>query len=413
MTPAVEKRREFLINLVYFAVFVVAFYLFMKYAFGIVYPIIVAFVLAMVLQRPVNFISRKTKLKKGFAGTVLSLLLFIVIFALIALVGAKIVVEVKDFVASLIAKFDNLEAAINKVGDWIGELSLIKKLPEGIRGTILDTVNNITKRITEYNASSAADSASKSGGFDFSILSTPLSGVWGAAKQIPSVIVGILITIITTCFMTADYERVRNFIMNQFPEERRRKLSMAKRITFKSVGKILKAYALIVLITTSELAIGLYILTLLKLYTGEYVIIISIIIALIDIVPVLGTGTVLIPWALYSLVTGRVGFGIGLLVMYVIILVIRQIIEPKLVAGQVDVSPVLTISAMYIGTKCFGVLGIFILPLVCIVIKLLNDEGIIHLFKPGKKNDQLPEQTEQTAEDVQVSVSESSQSDNQ
>ena len=82
------------------------------------------------------------------------------------------------------------------------------------------------------------------------------------------------------------------------------------------------------------------------------------------------------------------GFGIGLLVLYAIILVIRQIIEPKLVAGQVDVSPVLTISAMYIGTKCFGVLGIFILPLACIVIKLLNDEGVIHLFKTGneKKN---------------------------
>jgi len=405
MDPAVEKRRDFLINFVYFAFFVAAFYLFMKYAFGVVYPIIIAFVLAMILQRPVNFIAKKTHLKKGFAGTLMSLFLFFVIFALIALLGAKIVIEVKDFVASLMAKFENLESAINKLGDWISELSLIKKLPEGLRGTVLDTVNDFTKRLTEYKSStaSAGDTAAKS--FDFSILSTPLSGVWGAAKQIPSVIVGILITIITTCFMTADYERVRNFIMNQLPEERRRKLSMAKRITFKSVGKILKAYALIVLITTTELAIGLYILTLLKLYSGEYVIIISIIIALIDIVPVLGTGTVLIPWALYSLVTGNIGFGIGLLVMYVVILIIRQIIEPKLVAGQVDVSPVLTISSMYIGTKCFGVLGIFILPLACIVIKLLNDEGIIHLFKTGKKTEP-PEEPDDPDGTVQPAESE-------
>lgn len=389
MDSVVEKRKAFLINFLYFAFFVAAFYLFMKYAFGVVYPIIIAFFMAMILQRPVNFITKKTPLKKGFAGTLLSLAIFAVLIALIGLLGAKIVVEVKDFAASLMARFENIESAVTKIGDWIGNLSLVKKLPEGIKASLLDTVNSVVSKIT---ASSAADSAQigaqASKGFDFSILSTPLSAVWGTAKQIPSIIVGFIITIIATCFMTADYERVRGFIMNQIPAEKREKISKAKRITLTSVAKILKAYALIVLITTTELAIGLYILTLLKLYSGDYVILISIIIALIDIIPVLGTGTVLIPWAVYSLITGNVGFGIGLLVLYVIILIIRQIIEPKLVAGQVDVSPVLTISAMYIGTKCFGVLGIFILPLACIVIKLLNDEGVIHLFKTGneKKN---------------------------
>lgn len=387
MDSVVEKRKAFLINFLYFAFFVAAFYLFMKYAFGVVYPIIIAFFMAMILQRPVNFITKKTPLKKGFAGTLLSLAIFAALIALIALVGVKIGVEVKNFASSLMERFESLESAVTKIGDWIGNLSLVKKLPEGIKASLLDTVNDIVSKITASSAAdSAQTSASASKGFDFSILSTPLSAVWGTAKQIPSIIVGIIITIIATCFMTADYERVRNFIMNQLPADRRRKLSKAKRITLTSVAKILKAYALIVLITTTELAAGLYILTLLKLYSGDYVIIISIIIALIDIIPVLGTGTVLIPWAVYSLITGDIGFGIGLLVLYVIILVIRQIIEPKLVAGQVDVSPVLTISSMYIGTKCFGVLGIFILPLACIVIKLLNDEGVIHLFKTGDEN---------------------------
>lgn len=405
MDPVVEKRKAFLINFLYFAFFVAAFYLFMKYAFGVVYPIIIAFFMAMILQRPVNFITRKTPLKKGFAGTLLSLAIFAVLIALIALVGVKIVVEVKDFAASLVARFDNLESVINKVGDWVGNLSLIKKLPEGIKASLLDTINGIAAKIT---ASSAADSAqagaSASKGFDFSILSTPLSAVWGTAKQIPSAIVGIIITIIATCFMTADYERVRGFIMNQIPAEKREKISKAKRITLTSVAKILKAYALIVLITATELTVGLYILTLLKLYSGDYVILISIIIALIDIIPVLGTGTVLIPWAVYSLITGNVGFGIGLLVLYVIILVIRQIIEPKLVAGQVDVSPVLTISAMYIGTKCFGVLGIFILPLACIIIKLLNDEGVIHLFKTGNEEKNKKTDAEKADESQEAEV---------
>ncbi len=407
MDHVVEKRKAFLINFLYFAFFVAAFYLFMKYAFGVVYPIIIAFIMAMILQRPVNFITRKTPLKKGLAGTLLSLAIFAVLIALIVLLGAKIVVEVKNFTASMMARFENIETAAAKIGDWIGSLSLVKKLPDGIKTSLLETIDDIVSKIT---ASSAADSAqtgtTAAKGFDFSILSTPLSAVWGTAKQIPSIIVGIIITIVATCFMTADYERVRGFIMNQIPAEKREKISKAKRITLTSVAKILKAYALIILITTTELAVGLYILTLLKLYSGDYVIIISIIIALIDIIPVLGTGTVLIPWAVYSLITGNVGFGIGLLVLYAIILIIRQIIEPKLVAGQVDVSPVLTISTMYIGTKCFGVLGIFILPLACIIIKLLNDEGVIHLFKTGhnEKNEKCDDNNAQEIQKAEITA---------
>ena len=93
----------------------------------------------------------------------------------------------------------------------------------------------------------------------------------------------------------------------------------------------------------------------------------SIIIALIDIVPVLGTGTVMIPWSIYSFVTGEIGMGIGVLVIYAIISVIRQIIEPKLVAGQVGISPIITIIAMYVGIKVFGAIGIFILPFIVII----------------------------------------------
>jgi predicted PurR-regulated permease PerM len=152
-------------------------------------------------------------------------------------------------------------------------------------------------------------------------------------------------------------------------------------VAVSTLKKMLKAYSLIVLITTTELCIGFYIMKLLKIFDSDYIIFISIIIAIIDIIPVLGTGTVLIPWALYSLVTGSVPMGVGLLVMYAVILVIRQVIEPKLVAGQVGVSPIVTIIAMYMGTKLFGVLGFFVLPFTVVIVNQLNKEGVIHLYK--------------------------------
>ena len=97
----------------------------------------------------------------------------------------------------------------------------------------------------------------------------------------------------------------------------------------------------------------------------------------------LGTGTVLIPWALYMLITGNVGFAIGLGILYGVVTVLRQVIEPKLVANQVGFPAIISIMAMFIGAKLFGAFGIIILPLTVIILKLMYDEGII-LKKPEK-----------------------------
>ena len=93
----------------------------------------------------------------------------------------------------------------------------------------------------------------------------------------------------------------------------------------------------------------------------------------------------LIPWSAYSFITGNIGLGIGLAVIYVVVFVIRQVIEPKLVAGQLGLSPIVTIAALYFGLKLYGVIGMFVTPVFIIMLKLLNDEGIIHLWKSSEK----------------------------
>ena len=111
------------------------------------------------------------------------------------------------------------------------------------------------------------------------------------------------------------------------------------------------------------MSIALSVLKLIGVYTSEYLFVMAFLIALVDIIPVLGTGTVLIPWAVVSLLTGKVGLGIGLLITYAVVLVIRQILEPKLVSGQIGLPPIVTITSMYVGTKIVGVFGFFIVPL--------------------------------------------------
>jgi predicted PurR-regulated permease PerM len=116
---------------------------------------------------------------------------------------------------------------------------------------------------------------------------------------------------------------------------------------------------------------------LIGVYSGSYIVIIAFVVSIVDIVPVLGTGTVLIPWAVYSLISGRVGMGIGLVILYAVITVLRQVIEPKLVAHQVGLPSIVTIMAMFLGARIFGAFGILLLPLTVIVVKLMLDEGII------------------------------------
>ena len=374
MDEKTGKRFSFLVNLVYAAVFIALFYLFVRWALPLVAPFLIAFVLAALLQKPVNALHQKAKLPRGITGTVLVLLIVGAAGTLIGLAGARAVDPVQSFISFLASKLESIPSLITSVQNEL--LSFAANLPDALAGAVTDAISG-------FSADRLMDSIGEALTTDnlFNALKTPLSGAWSTVRQLPSFLVAVLITIISACFLTKDYGVVRDFIMRQVSEHSRQKISRAKKLVAFSIGKIVKSYLLIILITPCERSIGLFVLKLLGFYNSGYIIGISVIIALIDIVPVLGTGTVLIPWAVISLITDNTGMGIGLIVVYAIISVIRQIIEPKLVAGQFDLPAIVTIASMYIGTKIFGAIGLFLLPLTVIVIKLLADEGIISFLK--------------------------------
>ena len=360
----IEKRRRFIINTVYFAIILGLFYFFMRFAFWTCFPFILAFFIAMALQRPVNWITKKTPLKKGLVSGLAVLLALTAIMAVLALIGVRIVEELRGFISLITAKLDNLPVFLKQTEAWI--LENIHFLPDSIETMAANSIRELFHDLETGAANGRLN-------IDLSILSSPLSGVWNTAKQIPSIFLATLISIIACCFMTADYDRLVNFVKRQLPRERREALSASKQLLFSSMFKMLRAYLLIIL----------GILKLAGLYESSYILAIALLTAIVDILPVLGTGTVLIPWAVYSLCTGRVGFGIGLIVIYVAISVIRQIIEPKLVAGQLGLPPVVTIVGMYIGLQLFGFIGLFLVPLTLIMLKLLNDQNLIHLWNRG------------------------------
>ncbi len=384
----VEKRRKFIINTIYFGIVIALCAFFFKYAMTTLFPIIFAFVIASLLQRPKNFILSKTPLKKGFASTLCVLSLLAAVLFLTALIGVRIAQEIGGFIDYMVLQFRNIDTLVNTLENAI--LNFVSNLPEFLSKTLKENISTLFVEIREWLAGTSdnftQDIAGTLGGsFSLSWITTPISGVISTARQIPSVIIASVISIVAACFITADYDFIKQFVKAQLTEQKAKDVSRAITLLKSSLGKMGKAYLSIIIITFAELSIGFYVLRLLGIFSSNYIAIISLVTAIIDIIPVLGTGTILLPWIAYSLLTGNFAMAIGLGVMYASITVIRQIIEPKFVAGQLGLPPFLTISAMYIGLKIIGVLGMFIAPMIIIMLKLLNDEGIIHLWKPLKE----------------------------
>lgn len=376
----IEKRRSFIINTVFVVIIVGLFYLAIKYALGIVWPFVVAFFLAMLLQRPVNFLSTKTPLKRGISSVIMVLFVLVIVGSILGLVIGRIVIELKGFFDYLLIKMEDAPAFVDQIQAWLSDT--FSFLPKSLHESIMTATENFLNRLMGIEAKASADAIqAESSGIDFSLLSSPLGAVWGTAKQIPMIAVGVLVCVVSCCFMTTDYRTLRDMILSQLSQKRQSAVIRTKQVTFSTLGKMGKAYSIILFVTFMEMLLGLSFLKLIHVYDSGYIFAIAFITAVVDIIPVLGTGTILIPWALWSLFTGDVGLGIGLLVVYAIISVIRQVIEPKLVASQLGLPPFVTIMAMYIGSQLFGFVGLFLLPITIMLLKVLNDEGVIHIFK--------------------------------
>ncbi len=400
----VEKRRATLINFAYYALLAVLYYVFIKYAFDVVWPFVIAFAVSMLLQKPIRFLAKKSRAPKKFVSVVTVLFILCTVLGIVVFVGYKLVLEFKDFGQFVIQKLNDLPRTIASVRDWV--LGIIAFLPDKIENTFAETINSfaadLIKSTSENGIIGLGGGMQLPEGFSVSTLITPLGGLLSTAKRIPFILSGVLIGIIACFFITTDYDNVVAIFKRNVSEKYEKMFVETKRLFGDVIGKMIKSYATIIFITFCEVAVGLNLLSLFNIYKGGYIIVISIITALLDILPVFGTGTVLIPWAIYSFIMGDIPFAIGLVVLYILITVIRQVIEPHLVAMNVGIHPIFTLASMYIGIQLFGVIGIFVLPITIVLLKTLNSEGIIHLWGREKKSDdaeEVKENEQETAPD--------------
>ncbi len=382
MNQNVEKRRAFLIDLVYVIAILGLVYVFFKYCFAVAAPFLLSFFFAVFLQKPLNFLVKKCKNKGRTAWSIVLVLLCVaIILGPIISIIAALINEIGNFISYLGNQLNDLPTFLMTLENEI--LKGLKFLPDAI-------YTSVSENITKFFGSLVQDFDVSKLGINMSSitsgLSSGISGVYSVVKNIPSVIIGIVIGIIAWILFTKDYDRVVKFIKLQLPDKHKNLLSETKKVFSTTILKMIRAYGLIMFITFCENFLGLTILNLIGVMKNSYVFVIAIGIAVFDILPVAGSGGILIPWALISLVNGNVGQCVGLLILYAIITVIRQYIEPKIVGNSLGVHPLVTLAGLYFGLKLFGFMGMFIVPICVMTLKAFNDAGRIHLYKSPQRN---------------------------
>ena len=370
-----EKRKKFIINFLYFAIITAAVFLVLQFALTLLFPFVAALFIAYILRRPIRFLSRKTTLPRKASAVVMVLIFYGTIGTLLVLGSIRALSFVSDLVQSLPRIY------LQYVNPVMREL--FQELEHALGETdpaVLDTVDYLWGQLTQSLSSLVSD-----------LSLTSMEAISSLASSLPALFIRLLLMVISTFFIAMDYDAMASFCMRQLDGWVRELVLTVKEYVVGTLFVCIRSYALIMSITFCELAVGLAIIGI------ENSVLISLGIAIFDILPVLGTGGVTIPWAIISAVLGDIPMALKLLALYLVITVVRNIIEPKIVGKQIGLHPVITLVSMFAGVQLFGVAGLFGFPIGLSLILYLNRTGVIHIFKTKEEaGEEYPEAGEDT-----------------
>ena len=348
MLPQEPYNKIFAIS-AYIAIGLGIAYLIFNYLLFALLPFLIAYLFAECFK-PIMVYSETHKSfpKKSFVLFVILLASFSIaglIYALVRRVGIEI--------SELAARLSDTITRINKDEQYASQV--IDKL-----NSMVPFVD-VRGRLWEMRANLDEELWGAAMGLGDKMSGSLVTAIKSVAAFLPKLIFGFIVTILATYYFTIDRVRVNCFFLSLFPKDIQPRLIKAKELFAESVGKYLRAYGILFCITFVELLIAFMVLRV------GYSFVLALVIALVDILPVLGTGAVLVPWGVVSLIIGNYGRGVGILVAYAIITVVRQVIEPKIVGKFIGLSPLAALASMYIGLKLMGIVGIFGFPLLTIL----------------------------------------------
>lgn len=340
-----ESKKRFIVNIVFYGIVLAIFLLFAKYVMPIMTPFIIAFAVAALFEWLTKLLGLKNEKLRKLLAILLASVLYALVFVAVLIVGAKLINETGSILASIPSAFSN--QIMPFLDKWANNLEAAV--------TPYDTM------LASYIDSLATSIVQNLGSFVTDFSKTAVVFVTNCATSIPGLIVQIVITVISTFFMIIDFRKICQFLLKLIPSSKRELATTSLHYTKTMITVYIKSYSLLFLLTFVELSIGFLILRV------DYAVLIAAMIAIFDLMPILGTGGILLPWALIALLVGNWGMAIGILLLYLVITFIRQTLEPKIVGKQIGLHPLATLIAMLLGLKLFGLIGMLGIPVLLAV----------------------------------------------
>jgi len=337
-----DKKRAFVVTGLYYGLMLSFAYLVLKFLVPVLVPFIIAFCVVWLLRFPSELLARKI----GRGNKIILAILLTMFYVLVGFFVLKLSANVAPSIGNFFLQLPSIytEQILPAMQDVYQELSGI--MMEHNPDVVLEMESIFDQILLKIGSVISNSSGSI------------IKSISSYAAAVPGIVVKIIITIISSYFIAGDYEHIIFFILGLLPEPKRTKfVSLMDQLKIM-LGIFIRSYLLLMVITFVELSIGL------SLNRIPYAILIALGIAIFDILPILGTGGVLIPWIIIAAVLGNYGMAIGILITYLVITIVRNFLEPKLVGQQIGLHPLATLISMFVGARLFGIVGLFGFPVI-------------------------------------------------
>lgn len=318
-------------------------WIFLRYLLPLFAPFILGGLLALAAEPMVSFLSRRTRVPRPVSAGISVSMAFCFLGMLLLLVCAFLVRELRLLAGVLPDLTLTVRNGITLLQTWL--LNLSSRTPSGIRPLLTENINSLFS-----NGASLVDQAVRY-----------LLGLAGnLLSHIPDSTLGLGTTIISGFMISSKLPKIRAWLVRRFPKERLRSLLTTGKRMKKAVGGWILAQIKLMGLTFTILFLGFLLLRI------PHALLWAAGVSLVDAFPVLGTGTVLIPWCLISLLQGNTARAIGLAGIYITATLIRSALEPKLVGRHLGLDPLVTLFALYAGYKLWGIGGMILAPLLTV-----------------------------------------------
>ena len=320
---------------------------------GFFMPFVVGWIIAMIANPLVRFFEQKIKIRRKAGSAIVIVAVLALVVCLGYLVIARLISEGAGFIADLPDIWKGLERDLNQVGANLTDF--YARFPLEIR----ENLSVISEKLVQYI------------GDAINGLSAPtVTAVGNFAKNIPSILIGTIMCLLSSYFFVAEKDNVGKFLRKYLPESFREKWKVLSTSLAGAVGGYFKAQCKIEIWIYLILMIGLWILKV------DYALLIALLIAVLDFLPIFGTGAVLWPWAVIELLAGDYRMALSLMIIWGVAQLLRQIIQPKIVGDSIGMPPIPTLFLLFIRYKVGSVVGIILAVPIGIVVVNMYEAGL-------------------------------------